>query len=162
MPFELKTWQMAINQLIEEHDAIAGSEKMQTMQEYDRNNESAIRVHLPRGSGHSTFAVWLYSNRPTLLIYTTHMHMSMLDGIMKEWDFKTHTNSQAISAYEIFYAIQENGRSVPSAHFQDLKNRFQTNPPELIVIDMSSKIPPIVIDFILQIASDVSTIVMLG
>ena len=86
--------------------------------------------------------------------------MNNIAQIRSSRNWGIQSNFQAVSAYEIFYAIQEQNRGIPSQIFESLKDKFIKS--KIIVVDDSCKMPDLVKDFILQVAKDTTTIVMLG
>lgn len=103
-----------------------------------------IHVSLGNGMGHSFLANYIASKIPATLICGSTSHQKQLTS-----KFLLHDESEIISRFEIFYALNKPDINNPTPELIELKKRFENK--KLIILDESSKISQDIKDFLCNI-----------
>lgn len=165
--FTLKSWQEVVINEIKNHDIlIKNSEILQSYSDAEINRETQIRIKFPKGSGHTVLSAYILSAFNTAFIYENYGRLKKVYDYRKqliEEDITTNNDiSTPISAFEIFYALnQANLVNCSHKDINRLENiKKQILEKNVILIDYSSIIPPIVEEYILNISR--GTVIFLG
>lgn len=148
----LKGWQNDIIELIEQYEETRDSDQFQGLSDFQLNRQLSATVALPRGSGHTTFANYIASKYPSLLVYGKMDHYKRITGT-----FALHQDSDTVSIYEIFHAMyKQNGH--PTSDLVELRNKIKSK--QVVVIDNALSVSQDMKDFIFDSAGGI--IIMLG
>jgi pantothenate kinase len=171
-------WQQVIVDQVNQHEDLAGSERFQSMSDYERSRATRIQIALPVGSGHSTLSAYLAHCFESVVVYFDIDHYRELSMFYQDisnselpWQPQAEGLGQTInfvSVFQIYHDIMSATRvtGVTADNLNRTKSKFaptSTGRNRVVIIDRANKVAethPEIIDWIFQISN--GPVVMLG
>ena len=150
---KLRSWQQAVYDEIEKHMEMRESEVYAGCSDYQINRDLSIITAFPKGSGHSFLANYIAATMPSILVYKDLNHYTQATG-----NFPVHTQTDALSIFEIFYALHKPDVRVPNPEYMEIRQRMQSK--RVTVVDNFMSLPQGIKDFLYESSSGI--IIMLG
>ncbi|MFA5599039.1 MAG: hypothetical protein WDA06_00445 [Phenylobacterium sp.] len=146
----LNEWEQQILNVVDTYEDRVSQQSIISMSQYDLNCNELIQVRMPQSYDHSLLAAVLaVKYEKSLLIYTDTDHLISLDSKVDSLLKGEEQKFNKISMFEIYYAIIESNKN--SIYLDRIRDKLINS--KIIIVDNASKVPEMVKDFILSIAT---------